>query len=54
MADGSLEHAAQVADVDGHGEDDGGVVLGRYNVQKAAKKYYNNLTKKERRFMSLS
>ncbi len=32
MADGSLEHAAQVADVDGHGEDDGGVVLGRYRV----------------------
>ncbi len=29
----SLEHAAQMPDVDGHGEDDGGVVLGSYGVQ---------------------
>ena len=29
----SLEHAAQVANVDGHGKDDGGVVLSCYGVQ---------------------
>jgi hypothetical protein len=29
----SLEHAPQMPDVDGHGEDDGWVVLGSYGVQ---------------------